>query len=570
VSGELRIGFFTRRPVAINEELTFDYQFQTVGKKQQKCLCGSANCRGTLGAPAANNPNSGLNSIWASNENASEASTSSDESESESEKEDTKNKKTTVKQEKEKCKSENVSSSSQAAASVTNSTSNSNQNASADADLTREIKSINALTNKDSVLKLCQLMFRTEDVSSQIDILQLLLDAKSDTSLKLFMDYHGLKLLWSWMIDLDTASDADASLLQLESKLKCLQLLSKLSIKNRSTIDEFKLLHLTRKWSTYLPPPVIITYDMDYDDEEMPRERTDTEISQSVNILMDKLLGCIEIEHDQTKKVNKLVGELNAKARELCEEWSNLKNSFKIPKRQQIEERREHERQLSNPAAVSSETTSSSSHETVQNTVSNEDNAAFNKRSSYPSSLNRSGPMNSGRFGGNQHYSQQQAYSGNKYPQNLQQSTHQPYQRYRNDLPGSDSTHSQYHYQMHQQQQQPQPPVATQLPPQLTKEQRRQLFEQKVREQEEAAARAAAAANAVTPTSEQQMGAQQTAMLQNNNQAQGNQRQELQWFYDHQTSQWIQCLVPIGPIQQSNTLLTNYAILAIIITLKYC
>lgn len=59
VNGELRIGFFTRRPVAANEELTFDYQFQTVGKKQQKCFCGSDKCRGFLGV--SNNQNSQQN-----------------------------------------------------------------------------------------------------------------------------------------------------------------------------------------------------------------------------------------------------------------------------------------------------------------------------------------------------------------------------------------------------------------------------------------------------------------------------------------------------------------------------
>ncbi len=58
VNGELRIGFFTRRPVSANEELTFDYQFQTVGKKQQKCYCGSEKCRGFLGVSSNYNQKS--------------------------------------------------------------------------------------------------------------------------------------------------------------------------------------------------------------------------------------------------------------------------------------------------------------------------------------------------------------------------------------------------------------------------------------------------------------------------------------------------------------------------------
>jgi len=55
VNGELRIGFFSKRPIAANEELTFDYQFQKVGKEQQKCYCGSEKCRGYLGVSSNNN-----------------------------------------------------------------------------------------------------------------------------------------------------------------------------------------------------------------------------------------------------------------------------------------------------------------------------------------------------------------------------------------------------------------------------------------------------------------------------------------------------------------------------------
>ncbi|CAN8011149.1 unnamed protein product, partial [Ixodes pacificus] len=49
VNGELRIGFFTRRPLRAGEELTFDYQFQRYGKEAQKCYCESSKCRGFIG-----------------------------------------------------------------------------------------------------------------------------------------------------------------------------------------------------------------------------------------------------------------------------------------------------------------------------------------------------------------------------------------------------------------------------------------------------------------------------------------------------------------------------------------
>eukprot|EP00775_Hariotina_reticulata_P011777 gene11777-11922_t len=51
-TGEVRIGIFTRRPVAPNEELTYDYMFEHYGLSSVaqgfKCQCGAKNCRGTM------------------------------------------------------------------------------------------------------------------------------------------------------------------------------------------------------------------------------------------------------------------------------------------------------------------------------------------------------------------------------------------------------------------------------------------------------------------------------------------------------------------------------------------
>lgn len=49
VLGEQRMGLFAKRDIAAGEDLTFDYQFHRSGKRAQKCLCGSKNCRGWLG-----------------------------------------------------------------------------------------------------------------------------------------------------------------------------------------------------------------------------------------------------------------------------------------------------------------------------------------------------------------------------------------------------------------------------------------------------------------------------------------------------------------------------------------
>jgi hypothetical protein len=53
VGNRLRIGLFTKRPIALGEELTFDYKFERYGAKAQICYCGEKNCSGIIGAASS-------------------------------------------------------------------------------------------------------------------------------------------------------------------------------------------------------------------------------------------------------------------------------------------------------------------------------------------------------------------------------------------------------------------------------------------------------------------------------------------------------------------------------------
>ncbi|ORX41657.1 SET domain-containing protein, partial [Piromyces finnis] len=48
VNDEVRVGLFALRDIKAGEELLYDYNFHSFGE-QQKCNCGSKNCRGIIG-----------------------------------------------------------------------------------------------------------------------------------------------------------------------------------------------------------------------------------------------------------------------------------------------------------------------------------------------------------------------------------------------------------------------------------------------------------------------------------------------------------------------------------------
>uniref|UniRef100_A0AAR2L239 SET domain-containing protein n=1 Tax=Pygocentrus nattereri TaxID=42514 RepID=A0AAR2L239_PYGNA len=47
VEAKKKIVIYSRQPIAVNEEITYDYKFPIEDEKIP-CLCGAENCRGTL------------------------------------------------------------------------------------------------------------------------------------------------------------------------------------------------------------------------------------------------------------------------------------------------------------------------------------------------------------------------------------------------------------------------------------------------------------------------------------------------------------------------------------------
>lgn len=63
---------------------------------------------------------------------------------------------------------------------------------------------------------------------------------------RLFLDYHGLKLLWGWMID---ATSAGNSLESIQFKIDLLLTLSSLPVPNKTMLMDSKLLSIVEKWA---------------------------------------------------------------------------------------------------------------------------------------------------------------------------------------------------------------------------------------------------------------------------------------------------------------------------------
>lgn len=153
------------------------------------------------------------------------------------------------------------------------------------------------------------------------------------------MDYHGLKLLWTWMYDVD-GLNLNLSSTQIECKIKMIEVLSTMSIKNRTVLEEYKLLDMVKRWADQVDhssTDIVKSSQGHIDDEGL--------VKQLMDEIVDKVV-------EQSNEANtELLRALRDKSRELYEKWSSLKVNFKIPKKQRIEERKEHERKLNSTTA---------------------------------------------------------------------------------------------------------------------------------------------------------------------------------------------------------------------------
>ncbi|XP_076088856.1 uncharacterized protein LOC143059261 isoform X2 [Mytilus galloprovincialis] len=375
VNGVLRVGFFTKKEIPADTELTFDYQFETYGKEAQKCFCGTEKCRGTIGI----------------------------------------NKSTPLKSKKKPAEQEEDK-----------------EDLFQEEDIEEELDTLSeqGLHNKTDVLNLCRLMVRSEETQFRIKILKIIQECSDRNCLRLFLDYHGLELLWTWMADKTEECQ--------QLKVQILTILKDLPINTKNMLKDSKILSLVQRWAgreegeelqpcQAVPPPPVPTEmpisilassketrqlkkrvrfpdEASSDDNESRTSASDNFSEYTTNELYTDFEGKTGAGNDQVSEAEAMEGHQSSdidstsddsKSREqpvqspadsststgdvesvaadsssaleeikyieprpdpmdevailaddLLVNWSDLKELFRIPKKQQVEERKRHEKEL--------------------------------------------------------------------------------------------------------------------------------------------------------------------------------------------------------------------------------
>ncbi|XP_055529662.1 probable histone-lysine N-methyltransferase CG1716 isoform X2 [Wyeomyia smithii] len=422
VNGELRIGFFSTKYIMPGEEITFDYQFQRYGRRAQKCYCEAENCTGWIGG----DPGSDGESEY------------EEEEVEESEEEDTQTAETAVVSTDTALENLKLEGPKGADGTPLPTVEGDSQvvkpdesivaikppepkqrkvrkrverpkkrrpQIHEDPDLEKEINQLlkTGLKNQAQTLKLSRMMVRAKDIKSRSRLLTILQSGELPCR-RLFLDYHGLRLLYGWICESTESID------DLKFRIQILDTLDRLPIPNKTMLKDSKIMQTIEKWAK-----IEKSKEKEKEEEkEKERETSSTsspsdsngagsdsntssadakkqDIVGSVEVLknMPELLKladlgklkeiisstCVEKEADKEKpssvitetapsavslmdsieipepedenapEEKRLGTQIRILSCKLLISWVNLKEVFRIPKKERIEQMKEHERE---------------------------------------------------------------------------------------------------------------------------------------------------------------------------------------------------------------------------------
>ncbi|XP_060665101.1 probable histone-lysine N-methyltransferase CG1716 [Drosophila nasuta] len=302
VNGELRIGFFSVKRIEPGEEITFDYQYQRYGRDAQRCYCEADNCRGWIGGEPDTEADEGEQLVEDEEPEQEDEEEQEQESDSVEDREidkvahkskllllsknNSSNKlrtkptkqlrKSRIKPKDREYKAGRWLRPTTAVAIAAK------QRNAEDPDVLEQLSLLrrSGLKNQADTLRFSRCMVRAKLQTTRLQLLQLLAGGELPCR-RLFLDYHGLRLLYAWISDSQHGHDA-----QLRTAL--LVALDALPISNRTMLNDSRIYQSVQSWNS--------------DDGG------------------------------------------DAVASQLLVKWSALPEVFRIPKRERIEQMKEHER----------------------------------------------------------------------------------------------------------------------------------------------------------------------------------------------------------------------------------
>lgn len=251
-----------------------------------------------------------------------------------------------------------------------------------DPDLDKEISILRQsnLKNQAHTLRFSRLMVRAKLRRAKSELL-VILRCGELACRRLFLDYHGLKLLYTWMCD-SISTDMTT---EWEFRLEILQTLEVLPITNKTMLMDSKVLETVRKWSKTIREkemvkspdesqsdsgsgtPVSDEVVSPKDELTKPKDIQQTNIPKSIQELsanahdigVDALKQILLTNENNEKKMNEanqvdkqiidstnqLMEQIRFLAAKLVSAWDSLHEVYRIPKKQRIEQMKEHERE---------------------------------------------------------------------------------------------------------------------------------------------------------------------------------------------------------------------------------
>lgn len=325
VNGELRIGFFSVKPIQAGEEITFDYQYQRYGRDAQRCYCEATNCRGWIGGEPDSDEGEQLD---VSSDSEVDMEDEELEPEPGAEEEQGQPRKIAKAKAKSKVKVKLPSATNRKRKEqqpkpkdreykagrwlkpTAGGSSGSGEKGSRkpkvskfhamleDPDVLEELSllSRSGLKNQLDTLRFSRCMVRAKLLQTRLQLLGVLTRGELPCR-RLFLDYHGLRLLHAWISE----NGNDNQL-----RMALLDTLESLPIPNRTMLKDSRVYQSVELWSSSL--------------EQRQPSMEDGDQAQTQAALRKRMVA-------------------------LLEKWQALPEIFRIPKRERIEQMKEHERE---------------------------------------------------------------------------------------------------------------------------------------------------------------------------------------------------------------------------------